>query len=618
MSERCWRCGSGVDVDAAFCGRCGARVSAAGPEFEELTEVGTISSGSIDAAPDRGSPWLLVAGTAAIAALVAFFALTATDDPSAGPGASSEQVEPDEGDAVGPPEDEADAEEVEATSPTTTPAVDTGMAQSLSWAIARDGVPGFPFALAEVGGSVFVFVAEVPPLWPDDPRGARAFEYTRTGRWFDHGVVIGGAADVTAVVNGDDGLLATGLNGDGEPTVWRSSDGISWTSEVLPANTAALGATRPTHLVERDGVVVVASTTIDPWTQIRLAVTARLGDGVVGPSGVNWSPGVDEVEIRGPLGLRVATLGLDELGLDADRLAEAWSGPPPTPIWVYEDGRWTTNVIRGDVATLTATERGEIHLVTTADEISVHRGGNAWEARPNDTGAFRLQAWGDRFVGETAGGRIAVFDDELQPVVDTVPPSGGTPADSTIDEVAVGPLGLVTSVVEWGAPSSIDESDEPTPTVLLLRDGYRLEADPLHLLRLSRDGDEVVRVDAWADDGGYRIDLSGTEPIVVFVDPVTGVDLVTFTLDELRALEVETTSQTDLDAPTTSVFFSRDGDEWQGGEIRLLERDLPALVRVHVGSERLWAFVVTPTSGRFVNVYPDLEFALMQVEPPPP
>ncbi|MEM8705405.1 MAG: zinc ribbon domain-containing protein [Actinomycetota bacterium] len=616
MTERCWRCGAEFDIDAAFCGRCGARVSTAGSDFEPLTEVAATASGPINAAPSGGSPLLLAVGIAATAAVVAFFALTASDDPAAAP---DELVERDQGDDVVPAEDQTEIDDADTTTSTTVPTDEPEALRSLSWSIARDGVDGFPFAVAEVGGSVFVFVAEVPPMWPGDTGGARAFEYTRTGRWFDHGIVIDADADVTTVVNGDDGLLATGLNGNGDPTVWRSLDGIVWTEETLPANVATRSPTRPTHLVERDGVVVVASTTIDPWTQVQLAANERLGDGIVDLRGVDWSPGADEVEVRGPFGLRLATLALADLDLDLDAevLAEAWSGPPTTPLWVFEDGSWTSNMIRGDAATLTATERGEIHLVTASDEISVHRGGNAWEARPNDTGAFRLQAWGDRFVGETAGGRISVFDDQLEPVVDTMPPGGATQTDTTIDQVTVGPLGIVASLVEWGAPSSLDESDEPSPTVLVLRDGYRLEADPLHLLRLSRDDEEVVRIDAWADDGGYRVDLTGTEPLVVFVDPATGDDLVAFTLDELRALERETTPEPDLDLPTTSIFFSADGDAWLGGEIRRLDRDRPALVRVHVGSERLWAFVITPTSGRFINAYPDLEFTLMQVEPPP-
>ncbi|MEO0492129.1 MAG: zinc ribbon domain-containing protein [Actinomycetota bacterium] len=611
MPDRCWRCAAEIAQDVAFCGSCGAPLRSDSRRFDLSLDAGSDGPVRVEAAPAGGSRWGLVAGLAMVAVVVGVFAATSADDtdpPDTDP--IEEAVEPE------PVDEPEPTPGPETTTITTPPAAEPEPAAGLSWAIARDDVDGFPFALVEVGRSVFAYVAEAPPRPARTPSGTRAFEYTRTGSWIDHGLVIDAPADVTTVVNGDTALWATGLDGAGEPAMWRSDDGISWTKELLPAAPADVGVTRPTHLIERNGVVAVAATTVDVWERIEAAAIDVLGDALVGRTGIDWNPSRTDVDIRGPFGLRLATVTFDDLGLDGEQLLEAMSGPSSTPRWVRADGTWVVDTTRGDATTLTAGSTGEIHLVTNADvdQISTYRNGG-WERRDTGTEAFRLSAWDDRFIGEVGAGRIAMFDADFELIDETQAPSAGDPTTTLLDQLVPGPLGVITSVVRWD-PTAGAETDGPDPTVVVLRDGYRLEADPLHLLRLTRDGEPLVDVDALSSDDGYRVDLTGPEPLVVFLDSDTGADLVGFTVDELRLLEAESTPSGSAGAPVTSVFFSRDAEVWLGGEMKVLDPARPALVQTHVGSERLWAFVITMQIGRF-TADDDVEFTLMQVEPPP-
>ena len=615
MADRCWRCGAELTGDVAFCGQCGAKVRADAPDLEFFTDVAPEKPAPIEAASTDGSRWLSVVGVALVAGLVAFFALTSTDDdtPSADP-----YDERADFDAV----DSADASDTTvdgttAAPPTTTVPVTFGdVAAPLSWAVAGEGIDGYPLAIVESGRSVFVFVTDSIPAWFDVPGGVQFLQFTSGGDWIDHGTVIPEDSQVLAVVEGDDGLLASGLNGDGDPTVWRSSDGITWSAEVLPGTAVDNRPARPTHIVERDGVVVVASSTINPWRQISTAMAERFGQDVVAPNPPDWQPGSDEVSMRGPFGLTIATVTFDELDLDREELDEWYQGPQPTPIWVFDDGAWASNVVRGDATTLTAAADGRIHLVTSADtdEVSVYRGG-AWQRIDTETDLFRIQAWDDGFVGEGSAGRLGILDADFELVRETLPPGAGFGENATLDHLSTGPLGLVASVIRWDGFEPFDFDDAPDVDVVVLRDDYRLEAGPAHLLRLSRNGEEVLRIDAWSGDAGYRADLDADEPGVGFLDPDSGEVLVTFTLEELRHLERET----DTDGPsipqTTSLLFTTDGERWLGGDVKLLDPDAPTLVLSHVGTERLYSLVVTLRDDDIRSISPALQFDLLHVEP---
>lgn len=609
MAERCWRCGAETTDAAAFCDQCGAKVRADAPDLEFFTDVAPAPPAPVEAASTDGSRWLLVAGVGLVAALVAFFALTSADDtPSADPYEERADFE-----AVDAPE-EADTAADGSGAPTSTIPLTFGeVLAPLSWSIVRDQVEGYPLALVELDRSIFVYATELAPFWSVSSSGARAFQYTSGGDWIDHGLVIEADAQVNAIAVGDDGLLATGLSGAGEPVVWRSDDGTTWRAEQLPGTAVDGFAWRPAAIAERDGVVVVASSPIDPWQQVTTAVYERFGPDVIGINGHDWSPDTDDVTVRGPFGLQLASVPLDELGLDADLLDDGASRPQPSPIWVYDQGAWASNVVTGQVTTLTTSADGGIHLAMSTDsgEISTYRHGT-WRPRAADTNLFGLQPWNDGFVGRGDADRLAFLDADFGLVSETLPPGLGV-GDAVLDTFATGPLGLMVSSRVWDSEATEALEDS---AVVVLRDGYRLEVGPVHLLQVSRDGEELVRANAWSSDSdGYRADLDCEEPSIIFLDPETGEDLVAFTLAEMRELEAEVQPQIEYPDQAISMLFSPDGQNWLGGEVDLIDSSAPALVVAHVGSERLYTLIVTLRQGAVISAFPDIEFALLQVEP---
>ena len=137
----------------------------------------------------------------------------------------------------------------------------------------------------------------------------------------------------------------------------------------------------------------------------------------------------------------------------------------------------------------------------------------------------------------------------------------------------LGPAGLV--IIATASPGGSPRIDDGLPEGRVAKDGYELryEADGgLTLWDLNEDtavyvfGPEDMRSSTPPD--GVRLIDEGQSSAIVFEDPETGADLVTFTTEDLASLvgmtaaELEAASSGDPELPEQWVGWSADGSAW--------------------------------------------------------
>ncbi|WP_419845922.1 hypothetical protein [Candidatus Poriferisocius sp.] len=143
---------------------------------------------------------------------------------------------------------------------------------------------------------------------------------------------------------------------------------------------------------------------------------------------------------------------------------------------------------------------------------------------------------------------------------------------AAVHRLAVGPAGIATVAIPGGTPELLGAS----PELRLAQDGYELRYNEpvggFTLWDLSEDA-PVYEFDSEALDGntppeGFRPveDESGGSGYLVFQDPETGDDLVTFNLDDLEAALLESLPQPG-DEPTPPPDQPKQPDPWVGWSI---------------------------------------------------
>lgn len=143
---------------------------------------------------------------------------------------------------------------------------------------------------------------------------------------------------------------------------------------------------------------------------------------------------------------------------------------------------------------------------------------------------------------------------------------------AAVHRLAVGPAGIATVAIPGGTPELLGAS----PELRLAQDGYELRYNEpvggFTLWDLSEDA-PVYEFDSEALDGntppeGFRPveDESGGSGYLVFQDPETGDDLVTFNLDDLNAALLGSLPQPG-DEPTPPPDQPKQPDPWVGWSI---------------------------------------------------
>ena len=270
----------------------------------------------------------------------------------------------------------------------------------------------------------------------------------------------------------------------------------------------------------------------------------------------------------------ILEVSIEELGLTAEERA-ALGGVESSRISILSSDGSTVELTAqhdGNAVTGFATRRGfeltifgerDLLVLTSTDGLTWSEQQSSWEDHSSSTAVSGDTVW------RILSGRSNEFS--LQRGDD-----GQTPATvATFEELGpagdpvAGPAGVavVAFVVDSGGSSG---SDIVMPEGRVAKDGYELRYNEpeggVTLWDLNEDvpiyefGPEAVASDT-VPDGVRQIDDDGAFA-VVFEDPETGVDLVTFTDDDLSPV-IDATIPEDMDEPPEQwVGWSADGSLW--------------------------------------------------------
>lgn len=378
-----------------------------------------------------------------------------------------------------------------------------------------------------------------------------------------------------SVVGGGAGFVLLGFDPAREIAAWVSPDGGEWERTDIPlpesADVPFIGATGATD----DLIVLVTEEFTNPFDAAVRAAVAERHPGFSGLFVEDWN-GVPRVLAMGPLGLTLAPIPPDDLGIDPARYTEEW-GYQMVAYASKDGGRsWqrrefvaggTSSQGIGSIYSLFEGPDGLLWARGTspegADRFLTTSDGMEWSAVdvevPSSTTPESILPWGDRYVGWTwtRGLPIVTASDDLHTWTPILRPDvpGCCPqwGETFSPDLAVGPSGVALTLrrarveVEFRVPA-------------LTRDGYRLEAPPEGDAVLYRGSTVIHRIG----------DLAGGDPVrsegnsIVFLDPGTGEDLVSFSMEELNGLQEERYEAARLvvQEDDHALFFSPDGENW--------------------------------------------------------
>ncbi|MEM8705409.1 MAG: hypothetical protein AAGE98_03060 [Actinomycetota bacterium] len=560
MADRCWRCATELDPADTYCRSCGVRVRAESPDLDVITEVAEPPAPPVEAAAEsrRG---ILTVGALFVVVVVGFFWLTAPDEddePTADPFADRADFEATD-----------DVVANDGVRTASTPRLSFGdLAGPIEWETTRAEADGIPLAMFEIDGALFTFDLQLgsSAYWQDFGGEVTVAERTSGGLWLEHGRLGEPGAQISAVAPTADGAIATGLDAGGAPIVWRSSDGVEWTPEPLPATSlGGVAPHRPRSLIERDGVVIVAGAAPQAWQLVGEALSADHAD-LLELAGGNWQWNGDTITIQGPFGFALHETSADELGVDVEQPGSVGSRQP-APVWVFDDGAWTSNVLGGEVTSFSVRDGdSSIYVTTTSNtgiDINIYRDGQ-WGASNGSAIGWQLHHGAGSFL--SLGERVLnVLDDRFQ--VDTeVPVPGGSSAH--VNGLSAGPSGAALTLMAWGSTA---EEARPTSGLLLIDGDHQLAvSDDAIWLELTRAGQVVERMTVGGPDADdYRFESSGDEPRIVLLSSDDGSDVASFTIDELRTLERSGQPfEPPLATPALGALYSPDpATTWYGGQL---------------------------------------------------
>ncbi|MEM8705052.1 MAG: zinc ribbon domain-containing protein [Actinomycetota bacterium] len=583
MADRCWRCGTETVAGDSFCRSCGAQVSASVPDLDVATDLAPPPPAPVEAAAAEPRRWPLVVGIGLVGVVVGVFALTSTDEgPWADPYAErADFAELDE------PAGGADA-----TTDDDVPLVHRTITHELDWQPIRVEADGYPVTAVEIDGSLFVYESTGGFTW-EGVTGVSIIEYQAAATtWIDHGLVADPGARVVTVTEIEGGVAATGLDAAGRQTVWFSDDGIEFKPTRLPEIVDPDGTEiRPQTLIEHDGTMMLTTAQESPWQVVSEEIAERTADLDLLSS--SWTNDGETLYIRGPFGLELSEIPLEDLAIDADDLNSP--ADEPLPFWIDDGDGWRIETPDAKVFGVRGLPDGGILVTTLGDggmQARTYRDGE-WEERT---------IFVDQFVGVGPNGAVGVSQDhsrlyELDEDLEldralAVP----TPADFTIETWDVDPNGILVALSRWeGTP----DSDQANSDRIMLAEGdYRLIADADHLLELEHDGELVRTINIWSsDDAGYRVDLEAEIPTVTFLDEESGTPLVSFELADL--IELERASQPPRVSTTQLVTtaFTPGDDVWFVGDLTAEPLPNRAFVQVSAVGDQLVTFVTAARDG---------------------
>ena len=484
----CWRCGSTTPGGAKFCPECGAELRSDVADLDVFTPAPSGPDHHVEATDSTPSRWLLLVGLAILGGLVAFFAVIGGDDePSADPfedRADFDAVDEADGGDDEPDDEPETATTTETDEPTTTS--DGEIVARLDWETTLTGGTGFPNATIEIGDDTFLYTVDGPAAWSFGGQ-VRAYQRVPGESWTDLGVIIDPDARVVSVWPAPDGALAVGLDATDAPTLWRSTDGTTWTAEALPPVTdPGFEGAVPRVAAEADGTIVVVGSMPDPWALVSNALQERYPSAGHTMHADFGYEGETFITLRGPFGIHIGEVEPAELGLVPDALDRFYGDFQPAPVWSNTGAGWTYEIEADPLYGVFAVGDRIFGASGYEGPMLTEFADGEWRQRRYFENVWQIQPWGDGFVGANYSQGVTVFDAEARKTDEWATP--GSSVNSHISAIGAAAAGVVVAESTW---NSTDEPVEPE-RFLVLRDGYTLEASSGEL-ELLRDGESILR-----------------------------------------------------------------------------------------------------------------------------
>ncbi len=565
MADRCGRCGTEVVPDhARFCHQCGVRLDV------EVTEIDLGGFGLVDAEPtgDTGAEFSPLKVLAAMVAIVvigaAAFSMLTGEAPESEDAAGADDSVADES--------TAESEEVEVgEDEPEPPEPDLSTGSILRWNEVAEMGNGLPIGVVDFDGATWLFVRSITD--DDEPHRIQAWRSINGLEWEPRGPVMAPGIDIGAITANSTELIGVGTDADDRPMVWRSPDGFTWESEALPASDDVEFTPNLVAATDDSVVVVGGFGGLVQYQEFidELAAHLDINRSIVDLG--HWSFNGNEFTVRGAFDIELISVRADEVDDSLREIIDSLNRPGPmTPaMWTLgADGEWT--VIEQSPGTwihsLTSTGTGFVMTGFGLERpvLSTSEDGLEWEDASTGTGqVYGTTAWGERFVSIGASSSrdlvVSTGDDE-----ERISPTGLLPGgfDWWLQQLTADDR----SVVVLASGFSGFEGPQ-TASAVLLKDGFRLEADTSDAVVLYDEGGRPALVDPFRSPDTYRVDLEAEE--VTLHDPEAGVDLITFSLQDLAKLQQSVYSTQPNERFT--ALYSDDGSVWNIGRIRTIERD---------------------------------------------
>lgn len=484
----------------------------------------------------------------------------------------------------------------------------------LDWSQARAVSDGFPLALFEHGGWIYLFATEAPAYVIPDQRGLRAWRSSDGFSWEPLGHVIGADHVVNSIEATEQGLVAIEAGIGGALTLWRSSNGVEWSSEEVVTGDANANTTRYSQAIGGNDhlLVVTATNSVDILGQLEDKLADVMGDDV-DMNRLGWGPEFNgdefSVSVWGPLGFPIIEVTGEELGLTDEEqkaLEESWTGSEPgLESWVsVEPGQWHQGELPGAswINSITATPSGKILAIgwdNQSNRVWSTTDGFNWEQTNSLGEPDQLEVWNGILIGARQSGVVDIVTSVDGVKWESIGPSDYLPYQLgwNIGAMASGQGGIAATLQGWssstfaqpGEPVVLDDGGA-TLTIDYSTGSYQVEAG-----EMSR----MWSMSSSTKPDGVNVDLVNS---AMTFHAETGEELASFTFEELTEAESEYWSASALEDQHEGFVFTPDGENWTiqdtrkalDGSIGLLEVTDSRIVAAVVPSDWPYSPMASP------------------------
>jgi len=423
----------------------------------------------------------------------------------------------------------------------------------------------WPVGIVTSADGFILYGADAHNYLPGDSTGVEAWTSPNGQTWTSIGTVLPAPATIHNVYATAQGYMAPGSLGAAMPVLFRSEDGITWSTHDLPGD----GTEFPIGVAATDSAIVVVAgfggLRQDP---IHDALPEQFRPSETNGLHLSWGGPPFSVQVQAPMGITIYTATADDLGLDDD-LVDMWMGGGPemggTTIWHSTDGTdWTSSTIDDLMLNSVAVDSSGNFVASgygfSGEQSLKSADGITWEEVQRPRNIQQTVSGDVGSIGMSYGNRASLVVSLDGETWTTINPQDvlGDELDWHFNPLAAGSSGF--AAVATGYDSS-EMMFGPEP-VEVEKDGVLLESNLMQgSLRITRDDVELFRLSLHSGRTSDQVDVDINGQAITFLDD-DGAAIVTFTFEELQTAERQMHEDMGRSNPQSAVMYSADGTTW--------------------------------------------------------